>query len=254
MKKILFINLLITCFFTLSLTGQSNPNWEYWVTGNVEIKSGMAAELEKVAGLKTKKFNNTPETAITTYKIMNGPDQGKYQRIQGYKDLNWFNSDMTSKAGRQYWMKNVSKYVQNYEGRKVWWRIENLSHNFGTETKAKKYIHRLIRIIKPGKTNDFWTFSNRIIQVFKKHEYTGVQAAFKIVSGGNENEFIFVYAFDDFTEQGKFPNTDKSLKELYNEMYNGSYDKDLDVYNDAIEMSGRRRETLSLIPKLSTEL
>ncbi len=37
-------------------------------------------------------------------------------------------------------------------------------------------------------------------------------------------------------------------------MYNGSYDKDLDVYNDAIEMSGRRRETLSLIPKLSTEL
>ena len=101
---------------------------------------------------------------------------------------------------------------------------------------------------------DFWRFANRIVNVYKKHDFTGVQGVFKVVSGGNENEIIFVEAFDDFTDQGKFPNTDKSLKELYNEMYNGSYDKDLEIYNDAIEMWGRQRERMNLAPALTTEL
>ena len=68
------------------------------------------------------------------------------------------------------------------------------------------------------------------------------------------NEVIFVDAFDDFTDQGKFPNTDKSLKELYNEMYNGSYDKDLEIYNEAIEMWGRQNERMSLKSELTTKL
>ena len=37
-------------------------------------------------------------------------------------------------------------------------------------------------------------------------------------------------------------------------MYNGSYDKDLEIYNDAIEMWGRQRERMNLAPALTTEL
>ena len=254
MKRSQLFSLLLLSLFSLSISAQTNPNWEYWISAKVEVKKGMTGEFEKAAADKTKKYNKTLETAMSTYKIMDGPDQGKYERIQGYKDLSWFNSDMTSGAGYKYWQKNVSQFVENYEGSKVWWRIKNLSHNWDPESKPKKHISKLIRIIKPGKNWDFWRFANRIVNVYKKHDFTGVQGVFKVVSGGNENEIIFVEAFDDFTDQGKFLNTDKSLKELYNEMYNGSYDKDLEIYNDAIVMWGRQRERMNLAPALTTEL
>ncbi len=252
MKKLLFIVFII--FSISSMIAQSNPDGEFWVTGRVEIKNSMTGEFEKAAALKTKKYNNSQETAMTTYKVMDGPDQGKYERIQGYKTLDWFNSNMMSGTGYKYWQNNVSQYVQNYEGRKIWIRIENLSLNWGPEVKPKKHIHRQIRIIKPGRLGDFWRFSNRITEVYKKHNHTGVRAVFKITSGDNENMMVIVNAFDDFKDQGKFPNTEKSLMQLYNEMYNESWDKDLEIYNDAIEMWGRQKERLSLVPELSTEL
>tara|TARA_B100000767_G_scaffold266750_1_gene284569 strand:+ start:4466 stop:5230 length:765 start_codon:yes stop_codon:yes gene_type:complete len=254
MKKYLSISFLFATLFIFSLNAQTNPNWEYWVTGKVKLKRGMSKEFEKAAAAKTEKFNKTPETAISTYKIMDGENQGKYERIQGYKDISWFNDNMKSNAGTQYWMNNVSQYIETYEGRKVWWRIKNLSYNWNPESSPKKHIHKLIRIIKPGKLGDFWRLSNRIVKVYEKNNYTGVQGVFKVVSGGNVNEIIFIDAFDDFTDQGKFPNTDKSLKELYNEMYNGSYDKDLEIYNEAIEMWGRQNERMSLKSELTTKL
>lgn len=254
MRKVFFYNFLFIVLFVLSANAQTNPNWEYWISGKVEVKRGMSGEFKKAAAQKTKKYNKTAETAISTYRIMDGPDQGKYERIQGYKDIGWFNNNMRNNAGTQYWMKNVAQFVNNYEGRKVWWRIKNLSHNWEQGAAPKKHIHKRIRIIKPGKTWDFWRFANRITQVYKKHNYTGVRGVFKVASGGNENEVIFVNAFDDFTDQGKFPNTDMSLKELYNEMYNGSYDKDLEIYNDALEMWGRQKERMTLVPELTTQL
>ena len=87
MRKFFFI-------FTFGLLisyAQTNPNWEYWTSNRLEVKRGMSAEFEKAASVKTKKFNTTPETAISTYKVMTGPDQGKYERIQGYKDISWCN-------------------------------------------------------------------------------------------------------------------------------------------------------------------
>ena len=182
---------------------------------------------------------------------MTGPDQGKYERIQGYKDISWFNG-VNGNAGLKYWRKNVDQHVDNYDGRIIWWRIKNLSHNWNAESKPTKYFHRVIRIVKPGKLSDFWRFANRITEVYKKHKYTGIQAVFNVASGGNENMMVFVDAFDDFSDQGKFPDTDKSLNELYNEMYNGSWDKDLEIYNDALEMWGRQKELLTLVPEATT--
>ena len=250
MKK-LFIT-VFPAFFCLNFTAaQSNPNWEYWTSNRHKVVKGMSNEFEKAASLKTRRYNTTPETAISTYRVMSGPDQGKYERIQGYKQIGWFNEG-NSKSETQYWMKNVGKHIENSDGRIIWWRIKNLCHNWSPENKPSKHFHRLIRIIKPGGNWDFWRFSNRITQVYKKHNYTGIRGVFKVASGGNENMVIFVNAFDDFTDQGKFQNTDKTLKELYNEMYNGSYDKDLELYNDSLEMWGRQNELLTLVPQATT--
>lgn len=254
MKKRLLTSFLLSAFLVFSVQAQTNPNWEYWISGKVDVKKGMTDAFEKAASQKTRKFNKTAETAISTYKIMDGPDQGKYERIQGYKDISWFNENMDSNAGVQYWMKNVSPHVQNYEGRKIWWRIKNLCYNWDPTSAPKKHLHKSIRFIKPGKLGDFWRFVNRLVQVFEKHNYTGVQGVFKVSSGGNENEIIFIDAFDDFTDQGKFPDTDKSMRDLYNAMYNGSYDKDLEIYNASLEMYGRQKERMTLVPELSTQL
>tara|TARA_B110000091_G_scaffold140506_1_gene150145 strand:+ start:353 stop:466 length:114 start_codon:yes stop_codon:yes gene_type:complete len=37
-------------------------------------------------------------------------------------------------------------------------------------------------------------------------------------------------------------------------MYNRSYDKDLETYNNAMEMWGRQTERMNLVPALTTEL
>ena len=97
MRKFFFI----FTFGLLITNAQTNPNWEYWTSNRLEVKRGMSAEFEKAASVKTKKFNTTPETAISTYKVMTGPDQGKYERIQGYKDISWFNG-VNGNAGLKY--------------------------------------------------------------------------------------------------------------------------------------------------------
>ena len=81
MKKVIFINFLLSTLFVISTNAQTNPNWEYWMSGKVEVKRGMSGDFEKAAAQKTKKYNKTAETAISTYKVMDGPDQGKYERI-----------------------------------------------------------------------------------------------------------------------------------------------------------------------------
>ena len=50
----------------------------------------MSVEFEKAAALNKKFHANTLETAISTYRVMTGPDQGKYERIQGNKNISWF--------------------------------------------------------------------------------------------------------------------------------------------------------------------
>ena len=45
----------------------------------------MAKKFELAVAEKTKKFNNTQETAILTFRIVTGPDTGKYMRVVGPK-------------------------------------------------------------------------------------------------------------------------------------------------------------------------
>jgi len=74
MKNLLLIALLVSA----SIYGQRNDNAEYWNTWEYTAKDGMQQKFEEAAAKKTALFNKTPETAITTYKIVTGPDSGTY--------------------------------------------------------------------------------------------------------------------------------------------------------------------------------
>ena len=63
---------------------------EYWQLNRWDAKDGMAMEFESAVAKKTKKFNNTPETAILTFQIVTGPDSGKYMRVVGPKSADFF--------------------------------------------------------------------------------------------------------------------------------------------------------------------
>ena len=48
--------------------------------------------------------------------------------------------------------------------------------------------------------------------VREKHNFTGITGIFKVISGGNTNEFVICRGFDKFGEMGEFQGTDKILK------------------------------------------
>ena len=76
--------LLPFLFFVLALSLQAQDP-EIWQTYRLKAKQGQSDAFEKAAAKKNKLFNNTPETAIITYQVMDGNDQGMYERIVGYK-------------------------------------------------------------------------------------------------------------------------------------------------------------------------
>ena len=111
------------------------------------------------------------------------------------------------------------------------------------------------RVIKPGMDQDVNHFLGRLKRVYEEHSYTGITAVFRVMSGGNTNEYIICEGFDKYGEFGSYPDTDKTEEELYNEMFGWeSYRKDAKAYNDALEMYSRTTERQHFNSKLSTEL
>jgi hypothetical protein len=111
------------------------------------------------------------------------------------------------------------------------------------------------RVIKPGMDQDVNHFLGRLQRVYEKHNYTGVVAVFRVMSGGNTNEYIICEGFDKYGELGEYPDTDKTEEELYNEMFGWeSYRKDAKAYNLALEMYSRTTERQHFNEKLSTQL
>ena len=116
-------------------------------------------------------------------------------------------------------------------------------------------MYVLRRFIKPGHNQDVYNFLQRMKMVRDKYNYTGITGVFKVLSGGNTSEFVICQGFNEFGKLGEFEETDKSLQELYNEMFGeGSYRKDATAYNQALEMWGRSTERLMQMEDLSTQL
>ena len=183
---------------------------------------------------------------------MDGENQGMYARVIGYKDWDFMNSQEDRSDELKYWRDNVDPYIENSTGWKVWRREKGVSHNWSPETTFK-YMLVQRRFIKPGKDQDIYHFMQRAKKVYEKHNYTGIEGIFRVISGGNTNEYIICTGFNEYGVGGEFPDTDKNLEELYNEMFGWeSYRKDARLYNEALEMYSRTTERYHFNEKLST--
>ena len=240
---------VLLVLFTISLSSQSNPNREYYSTNRWEVKMGQAQDFIKAASEKTKMFNMSPERAIVTYRIVDGPDQGKFVRIQGPKTLDQlYNQDNSEEVA--YWMQNVMQYAEGNDGSQTWWRIKNLCINWNESGTPAKHISALTIVVETGKMEDVRRFLNRRSQVLKKFDKT-IMGVYGLASGGQSNMFRIITVVDPGRTESNWT-SENSFEEEYNAMFGyNARQVDRRAYNEALLPWGKYRERLQLVPEMS---
>ncbi|MBT8204227.1 MAG: hypothetical protein KJP14_03890 [Eudoraea sp.] len=250
MKKLVLTGMVL--LIGTSIYAQRNDNAVYWNSWEYTAKEGSRADFEKAAAKKTTMFNNTPETAITTYRIITGPDTGNYFRVEGNKSAADYDRDRSAEA--KYWEDNVAKYVGNDKGHVRWRRLENGSYDPDPENTALyKYVSRTFYNVKQGKLMHFRRYMYRMSKVAEKRGWDG-RSLYRLESGGNRNLFVFVGGFDTYKRaETDSPEPDTTTEEDYNEMFGwGSWEEDRDNFNASLEYWGQQRDLMQLVPEMST--
>ena len=252
MKKI-FLLLMLTPLFVFA---QNNPNGEYWQINRWEAKDGMAKEFESAVAKKTKKFNNSQETAILTFRIVTGPDTGKYMRVVGPKSGDFFNEGVSNSQEYAYWMKNVMPYVKDQSGNKRTARIGALSYNWDNSEAPKKYIKFTTVRLNPGEEKDWLNRMRNDAKLKLANGFTGIRGVFWLVSGG-QSEMHVVEPYDSHgVSMGSYNDENFDYMDDYNEMFGWralDYDR---IRRDAAvrDYGGEYTETLEFRPEMSTSI
>lgn len=252
--------LLITLSFLVSvnLGAQTWGNGEYWISYEYTPKDGKVEAFEKAVKEKTAKWNNTLETAIFAFKVVNGPNAGTYERWITRKDRAFFDIDHSEEVA--YWAKNVGQYIAKESGQQTWRIFKGASYGWGPEnTTVNKFYQQNRVVVKSGKTADFLKVHERLAMLMAKLEYTGNRAVFRMANGGNTREFAVIYGYDQHGGDGSGVWTgleeDQSVEEAYNDMFGyDAWDDDWQTAGDAIELWGNLAQKLIFKPDLSTNL
>jgi len=232
--------------------GQRNNNAEYWNTWEYTPKEGMRADFEKAAAKKTATFNKTPETTIITYRYVTGSKSGTYLRVEGLKSPADYDLDRSAEG--QYWDKNVSKFIAKDAGQQRWQRLNNGSYNYDPKNPKppSKIINKTTFSVKADKIVHFRRFMSRIAKMAKERNWPVSRMLYRLVSGGNRNEFVLITAFDTY-KRTPGPEFENSFEDDYNDLFGfGSLDEDGKNFDASFEYWGESRETLHLVPEMST--
>ncbi|MBT8393989.1 MAG: hypothetical protein KJN66_03975 [Bacteroidia bacterium] len=249
MKKLLLFTMGL--LLSTSIYAQRSNNAIYWNTWEYTAKEGMKKDFEKAAAKKTAMFNKTPETAIMTYRIITGPDSGTYLRVEANKTAADYDKDRTAEG--KYWNENVSKYIAKDNGQQRWQRLKNGSYDPNPDgSPPSKYVSRTFFNVKADKILHFRRALNRIAKVAEKRGWEDTRSLFRLVSGGNRNQFVVAVGFNTY-KRPEGPENDTTAEEDYNELYGwGSWDEDWKNFDASLEYWGEQRDLLQLVPEMST--
>jgi len=250
MKKLVLFALAI--LMSASIYSQRNDNSDYWNTWEYTPKEGMREDFEKAAAKKTAMFNKTSETAILTYRIITGPNSGTYVRVESNKLPSDYDLDRTAEG--KYWNQNVSNFVANTSGQVRWQRLNDGTLNYNPENKTPaKYVERTTYNVKADGVMHFRRFMSRLAKVIEKREGTATRILFRVVSGGNRNQFVLASTFDTFKSE-PWPEHENTFREDYNEMFGwGSIEEDSKNFDASLEYWGEQVETMQFVPEMSTK-
>ncbi len=251
MKNLLLFTLALV--ISASLYGQRNDKSDYWNTWEYTPKDGMQQKFMEAAAKKTAMFNTTPETAIITYKVVTGSNSGMFVRVESGKSPASYDLDRTAEG--KYWNENVAKYIAKNGGQVRWQRLSNGSYNSDPENSSPaKYVERTFYNVKADKILHFRRFMVRLSKVGEKRGWKGSRSLYRLISGGNRNQFVMAATFNTYkrAEEAKNENT---FEEDYNKLFGwGSLDEYSQNFDASLEYWGEQRETLELVPEMSTGL
>ncbi|MBT8271591.1 MAG: hypothetical protein KJO25_06060 [Bacteroidia bacterium] len=237
-------------FLSTSIYSQRSNNEVYWNTWEYTPKEGMREDFEKAAAKKTAMFNKTPETAITTYRIITGPDSGTYLRVEGNKSAADYDLDRTAEG--KYWNDNVGEYIAKSQGQVRWRRLNNGSYDPDPENSTpSKYVSRTFYNVKADKIMHFRRAMYRMSKVAEKRGWAG-RSLYRLESGGNRNQFILAIGFETH-KRAESPERETTAKEDYDELFGWrSWDEDWNNFDASLEYWGEQRDLLQLVPEMST--
>jgi hypothetical protein len=250
MKNLLLVMTLLAC---TAFYGQSNNNSEYWNTWRYVAKEGMQEKFEQAAAKKTSMFNKTAETAIYTYRVITGPNTGTYERVESGKKPADYDLDRTAEG--KYWRDNVGEYIAQNKGQIRWVKLKNGTYDPNPDNAApSKYVHLTTYNVKADKIMHFRRFMNRVAEVAEKRGFPQARLLFRLVSGGNRNQFVLAYPYDKY-EREPMAESETTFREDYTELFGwGSLDEDRQNFDASLEYWGEQRETMVLVPEMSTKL
>lgn len=238
--------------FSISLFSQRNPNNDYWNSWRYTPKKGMAKDFEAAVAKKMAKFNNSPETAMFTYKIITGRNTGTYERVESMKYPKDYDLDRTAEG--DYWDKNVAEYIERSSGQVRWDRINNATRNWDPENPGapSKYLERTTYDVKPGHVGHFRRFMARVTKISTKRGNKDTQLMFRCISGGSDNMYVVVRGWNNYGDDYRSDN-ENNWEQDYNEEYGwGTWDQDLENFRNSLEAWGEMTETMQLVPSLTT--
>lgn len=253
MKKLVVVSMALC--MSASMFSQRNDNGEYWNTWRYTAKEGMQQKFEEAAAKKTALFNNTPETAIVTYRITTGTDAGSYLRIEARKSPADYDKDRS--VERKYWRDNVSKYLGNNGGQIRWRLLTWFSVNYDPKNPAPpaKYVRMVTYNVKADKLGSFRRHIYRNNKVGEKRGHTDPRLVYRLESGGNRNQFVVAIPYNSHKRTDANVEHENTWEEDYNELFGwGTRDEDADKFDAAIEFLGEQVETLQLVPEMSTKM
>ena len=250
MKRSVLLGIaLLLCAFMYS---QRSNEAVYWNTWDYTPKEDMRDDFEKAAAKKTAMFNKTPETAISTYRIITGPNSGSYVRVEGRKTAADYDLDRSAEG--QYWNDNVAKYLAKNGEHVRWVRLENGSYDPDPEDNTpSKFVRRVFYNVKADKVMHFRRAMSRMSKVAEKRGWLG-RSLYRLISGGNRNLFVVAMGFDTY-KRAEAQEFETTAEEDYNEMFGwGSWDEDWKNFDKALEYWGEQVDLLQYVPEMSTPM
>ncbi len=250
MKNLLLFGIVL--LFSTSIYAQRNDEAVYWNTWEYTAKADMQDDFEKAAAEKTAMFNKTPETAITTYRVITGPDSGNYLRVEGSKSAADYDLDRSAEG--KHWNDNVAKYLAKNGEHVRWRRLNNGSYDPDPENSTPtKFVRRVFYNVKADKVMHFRRAMYRMSKVAEKRGWEG-RSLYRLVSGGNRHMFLAVNGFDTY-KRATTAELETTAEEDYNELFGwGSWDEDWKNFDAALEYWGEQSDLLQLVPEMSTPM
>ena len=189
----------------------------------IEVHDGKMNEFIKMAGKKTKMFNNNGEgPAYSTFEILSGANSGKIFRVQ-IASPEQMDGELATKDELQYWEKNVVPLIKdNDSSRTIMW-VRSAETSFVPEIATDNDLRQVLFYnYKTSHEQDFWRFRQRQAKAWAAMESPSDSAMNVMVcqSGCNGNVVAIFFSYENYQGQNEVESEGlPKMVEKYNELF-----------------------------------